>query len=82
MEITVILAILPSSCASTSIWALSVSISRRTSPVEKESPARSDMSTIHSMGSWPLTDCLPSLTFQLAMFPSVIVGDIAGIVNF
>ena len=28
------------------------------------------------------TVCLPSLTFQLAMFPSVIVGDIAGIVKF
>jgi len=25
---------------------------------------------------------LPSLTFQLAIFPSVIVGDIAGIVKF
>ena len=29
-----------------------------------------------------LRDYLPSLTFQLAMFPSVIVGDIAGIVKF
>ena len=29
-----------------------------------------------------LKECLPSLTFQLAMFPSVIVGDIAGIVKF
>lgn len=36
--LTIILAICPSSCASTSIWALSVSISRSTSPVEKESP--------------------------------------------
>ena len=27
-------------------------------------------------------ECLPALTFQLAMFPSVIVGDIAGIVKF
>lgn len=40
--------------------ALSVSISRSTSPVEKESP---------------------SLTFQLAMFPSVMVGDMAGMVK-
>ena len=29
-----------------------------------------------------LADYVPSLTFQLAMFPSVIVGDIAGIVKF
>ena len=56
-----IFAIIPSSWASTSIVALSVSISSRTSPVENESP---------------------SFTFQLAMFPSVIVGDIAGMVKF
>ena len=43
---TVIFAILPSSCASTSIWALSVSISSRTSPVEKDSPVRLDISTV------------------------------------
>lgn len=40
--------------------ALSVSISRMTSPVEKESP---------------------SFTFQLAIFPSVMVGDMAGMVK-
>ena len=55
-----ILAMIPSSCASTSMVALSVSISRSTSPVEKESP---------------------SFTFQDAMLPSVIVGDMAGIVK-
>lgn len=55
-----ILAMIPSSCASTSMVALSVSISRSTSPVEKESP---------------------SFTFQDEMLPSVIVGDIAGIVK-
>lgn len=38
-------------------------------------------------GLWPSVDsiaelALPSLTFQLAMFPSVIVGDMAGIVRF
>lgn len=31
------------------------------------------------LNSW--SDGVPSLTFQLAMLPSVIVGDIAGIVN-
>ena len=50
----------PSSCASTSIVALSVSISTSTSPAANVSP---------------------SLSFQLAMPPSVIVGDIAGIWN-
>ena len=48
---TVIFAIIPSSCASTSIWALSVSISKRTSPVEKDSPARSKISTIQRFDS-------------------------------
>ena len=55
-----IFAMIPSSCASTSMVALSVSISRSTSPVEKASP---------------------SFTFQEEMLPSVIVGDMAGIVK-
>ena len=73
---------MPSSCASTSIWALSVSISSKTSPVEKESPANRLMSfdvRLHTV--FPMFS-IPSLTFQVAMFPSVIVGDMAGIVKF
>ena len=83
MRRTIIFAIFPSSCASTSIWALSVSISSKTSPVENESPVDPLMSlTIHRLHKVFLAFPLPSFTFQLAMFPSVIVGDIAGIVKF
>ena len=56
-----ILTMIPSSCASTSMVALSVSISRSTSPAEKDSP---------------------SLILQLAMLPSVMVGERAGMVKF
>lgn len=57
---TMILAMMPSSCASTSICALSVSTSSSASPA---------------------TNSSPSLTFHDAMFPSVIVGDSAGMVK-
>ena len=87
---TVILAITPSSCASTSICALSVSTSSSTSPAEKESPVDGVRSqfTLNVRGKLEASQSscdahsVPSLTFQLAIFPSVIVGDKAGIVKF
>ena len=75
---TVILATIPSSCASTSICALSVSISNKTSPVEKVSPFTQFNQLVGNLQS----TYSPSLTFQLAMLPSVIVGDMAGMVKF
>ena len=69
---TTIFARTPSSCASTSIWALSVSISRRMSPDLNDCPAP----------LWPdLLICKPSCIFHDAMLPSVMVGDMAGILN-
>lgn len=51
---TIIFATIPSSCASTSMWALSVSISRRTSPAENASPTHSNIiSAPHHTHSYP-----------------------------
>ena len=84
MRHTIIFAIFPSSCASTSICALSVSISSNTSPVANESPSHKMISLDNVYSEQTVCQAFPSpsLTFQLAMFPSVIVGDIAGIVKF